>query len=72
MADGKDLSKFMANPEPFRGGKDNKYATTWFKSMDQLRQAVQMKDKEALFVAASYLKGPAELWWDNLEEQIKT
>lgn len=65
----KALAKFVAEPEEFSAG-DKKNPLTWFRRIDRIRRSLGWKDETAILVAASHLRGRAELWWDSVEHRV--
>ncbi|KAG2190953.1 hypothetical protein INT47_005641 [Mucor saturninus] len=61
--------KFLAPPKTF-DGSISANPLSWLQTLERIRTASQMNDKEMIMVAASHLEGNAARWWAVHESGI--
>lgn len=67
----RQLYKFLSEPKDFHGTSDRN-PLSWLRHLDRIRCGLDLKDEEILLVASTHFQGQAELWWDTVEDSIKT
>lgn len=67
----RQLYKFLSEPKDFHGTSDRN-PLSWLRHLDRIRRGLELKDEEILLVASTHFQGQAELWWDTVEDEVKT
>ncbi|KAG1302226.1 hypothetical protein G6F64_011112 [Rhizopus arrhizus] len=65
------LLKYIAPISQFDGEEIRK-GEAWLKSLKRVREVSKMEDNIAIIVASSNLVGKAGIWWESVEEEVKT
>lgn len=65
-----NLSKFIGKPQVFTGEEGGIQATTWLKSLDRIKKALNFNYEKMLLIAATHLSSSALLWQENHEDAV--